>query len=191
MTRPRLARVVIWLAAATLTAGTIPPGNAQPTQSAPRLLPEGRDAFLIDLDTTGGFTGRGRGGVSLASDGTAVAARGMGSNRSSSTCRTTMTNEEVTTLRDAVTTARREPWPPTFVPSGDNGCCDRMKWTLRLQQRDGDDGIRTFQTIWYDGNEKRLPAELATIRDLAVRVMTRALRACGGPRADRRHGQRG
>ena len=81
-------------------------------------------------------------------------------------------------LTEAVALAGRAPWPKTFAPDGDSGCCDRMTWTLRLTHRDADGRAQTSETRWFDGNESRLPKELATIREIAWRAVTPALASC-------------
>lgn len=149
---------------------------AQPPVSQ---LPLGPHAFVIDLDTTGGFTGRGRGGVTVDSDGRVRAARVGGAKRDASQCPSQLPAEDLESLRRAVSAAARAKWPDSFAPAGDDGCCDRMHWTLRLEHRTADDRVRTAVTTWYDANEERLPTEVAVIRDVAVRALTRALATCG------------
>ena len=147
-------------------------------QSEPQ-LPPGPLAFVIELDTTGGFTGRGRGGVTVDSGGTVRASRVGGSNRQASAqCRTRLTADQLESLQRAVAAARLQPWPETFAPEGDSGCCDRYRWTLRLAQRQPDDQVRTAATMWYDGNEGRLPKDVTVIRDIATAALTRSLAEC-------------
>jgi hypothetical protein len=142
-------------------------------------LPPGQLAFVMDLDTTGGFTGRGRGGVTVDSDGHVRAARIGGLNRDASECRAQLAADELESLQRAVAVGRLQTWPETFAPAGDTGCCDRIKWTLRLQHREADDRVRTVVTTWYDANEERLPKDAAVIRDVALHALTRALAGCG------------
>ena len=146
---------------------------------AARQLPAGANAFVIDLDTSGGFTGRGRGGVTVDSEGHVYASGIGGADRQSSKCRTQLAADDLRVLRLAVEAARVQPWPETFAPTGDDGCCDRHRWTLRLVRRLDDDQLRTSKTMWYDGNEGRLPKEVTVIADVAMRALTRALAACG------------
>jgi len=141
-------------------------------------LPPGPLAFVIDLDTTGGFTGRGRGGVTVDSGGTVRASRVGGSSRQASECRAQLPADQLESLRRAVAAARLRPWPETFAPDGDSGCCDRYRWTLRLAQRQADDQVRTSVTMWYDANDGRLPVDVTAIRDIAMRALARALADC-------------
>jgi hypothetical protein len=150
--------------------------DASHAQSAPSL----QFAFVVDLDMTGGFTGLGRGGVTVDSDGRARAARIGGVNREASECGAQLEGDDLQSLQRAVAAARLQSWPATFAPAGDTGCCDRVTWTLRLAHRDADDRAQTSATMWYDGNEDRLPKEIAAITDVAVRVLARTLADCRG-----------
>lgn len=152
--------------------------GALAAQQPARQLPPGRMTFFIDLETSGGFTGSLRGSVTLASDGSVSAARVLAGNRDTD-CRSQLATEDLRLLQRAVAGARGQDWPASFAPPGDNGCCDRIKWTLRLQQREANDRERTSVTTWFDGNEERLPKELAVIRDVAMRAQTRSLANCG------------
>ena len=145
--------------------------------AAARQLPAGANAFVIDLDTSGGFTGRGLGGVTIDSGGNVRGSGLGGTNRQSSKCRTHLTADDLEALRLAV--ARVQPWPETFAPAGDDGCCDRHRWTLRLEQRLANGQARTATTMWYDANEGRLPDEVTVMRDIAMRALKGALADCG------------
>jgi hypothetical protein len=149
-----------------------------PTAGAPPRLPGGANAFVIDLDTSGGFSGRGLGGVTIDSEGNVRGSDMGGTNRQSSKCRTTLAAEDLQSVRAAVDAARVQPWPDTFAPAGDNGCCDRHRWILRLEYRLDDGQVRTSKTMWYDANEGRLPKEVVAIRDIAMHALKRALGAC-------------
>jgi hypothetical protein len=144
-----------------------------------RQLPAGANAFVIDLDTSGGFTGRGLGGVTIDSEGSVRGSGLGGTDRQSSKCRTQLAAEDLQSLRLAVEAGRVQPWPETFAPAGDDGCCDRHRWSLRLEQRLANGQVRTAETMWYDANESRLPDEVTVIRDIAMRALKRALAACG------------
>jgi hypothetical protein len=161
-----------------LTLGVADPAARQP---APQ-LPKGPLAFVIDLETTGGFSGQGLGGVTVDSNGSVGASRVGGSTRPASECRGKLRVDDLQSLQQAVEATRLQSWPETFAPAGDNGCCDRFHWTLRLEQRQADDQVRRAATSWYDGNEDRLPKEVAAIRDIAMRALRAALAECGRAR---------
>ena len=169
MPHPHARSLALMLVLSAATAPAAQQPAAQP-DSRPR-------AFVIDLDTIGGFLGRGRGGVTIDSDGQVRAAQ-LGSGRHSG-CTAQLEAGELQALHRAVTAGGRRQWPETFAPAEDNGCCDRYKFTLRLEQTEGDAGVRTLATTWYDGQEQHLSKDVAVIRDVALRALTRALATCG------------
>jgi hypothetical protein len=130
--------------------------------------------FTIDLDTVGGYTGRGYGAITISSEGWLAASPNGGLTRNPSPPRLPLTAAEMEALQRAVAAAIGHPWPATNSTRTDNGCCGRVKWTLRLQRRGPDDGNRTFETTWFDGQELYLPPRLATLRKLIVDLLTRA-----------------
>jgi hypothetical protein len=157
-------------------------GIAQKAQQAPPRLPEGPLAFVVDLDTTGGFSGRGLGGVTLDSNGNVGASRIGGSARTASECRAKLGANDLQSLRRAVEAASLQSWPATFAPADDQGCCDRFHWTLRMEQRLADGQVRKVSTMWFDANEGRLPKEVTAIKAIAMRALKRALATCGPAR---------
>jgi hypothetical protein len=128
--------------------------------------------FTIDLDSVGGYTGRGYGAIAISSEGWLVASRNGGLTRNMSGSRTSLSAAEIASLHGAVAKAIAISWPATNNSAHDDGCCGRVKWTLRMQRRGGDN--RAFVTTWYDGQEQYLPPEIAALRKLAVDWLTRA-----------------
>ncbi len=116
--------------------------------------------------------------MTVDSGGAVRASRLGGSSRDTSECRGTLPADQLESLRRAVE-AVREPWPQSLAPPGDDGCCDRYRWTLRLERRQSDDRRQTFTTQWFQANEDRLPQDIKVIRDVAARALTLALTACG------------
>ena len=153
-----------------------------PAQQPAPQLPSGPLAFVIDLDTSGGFSGRGLGGVTVDSNGSVSASRVGGSTRAGPDCRAKLGADELQSLRRVVEAARLQTWPETFAPAGDDGCCDRFRWSLRVEQRQADGQVRRASTMWFDANEGRLPKEVIAIREIALDALRRALADCGPAR---------
>jgi hypothetical protein len=164
-----LTLAVLWLALAAV------PAASQPS-SAER--DGGRSAFVVDLDTAGGFMGRGRGGVTIQSDGRLRAAPVGGAHRDADACPARLEPDVLGALRRAVDAAATQAWPGTFAPADDKGCCDRHTWRLRVEYVDAGGQTRTLATMWYDGNEARLPKDIAAIRKIALDGLVSALAAC-------------
>jgi hypothetical protein len=151
------------------------PAASQPSTSEPGAA---RPSFVVDLDTSGGFIGRGRGGVRIESDGHLRAAPVGGAHRDADACPAKLQHDVLGALRRAVEAAAVRAWPSTFAPADDNGCCDRHTWRLRVEYADAGGQVRTLATMWYDGNEARLPKDIAAIRNIALTALESALAAC-------------
>jgi hypothetical protein len=160
------------LAFAWVILTTVPAAQGQSSQGA-----SGPPLFVIDLDITGGFTGRGIGGVTVDARGDVRVSRRGGATRETPDCRSTLPADELDSLQRAV--ASMKPWPVSFAPPDDHGCCDRYRWMLRLEQRLSADSVQEFKTYWFDGNEERLSPDVKAIKDIAWRALTRALTGCG------------
>lgn len=144
-------------------------------QAPQPLLSKDAGAWVIELSTSGGFTGRGgRSGV-ISSAGQVQAAR---SPMPGFSCRSKLSAQELSSLRTVVSNARPDQWRASYAPSGDDGCCDRFSYTLTLQQRVSDGTVRTKSSTWYDGNERLFPEDLRALRDAADLVWGKALARC-------------
>lgn len=133
-------------------------------------------AVVIDLTTQGGWTMGPRFRVTIAADGSVRGPAIGGVKPDASTC-ARLTPAERHAFQGALGVALRDPWPATLAPAGDDGCCDRRKWLLRLRQPYSVDPTRTFTTSWFDGNEPHLPKAFVVIRDTVIRASAR-LAAC-------------
>jgi hypothetical protein len=129
--------------------------------------------FTIELDSAGGFFGRGSGAITISSEGWSRASS-IGVIRRTGP-QTPLTLEEIDALQAAVVAAIGRPWPASVDPPNDNGCCDRFKWTLRLIQPGS--GAPILITTWHGGNERYLPRELAALHDLTTGILKRELAA--------------
>jgi hypothetical protein len=164
--------------ALALAAFAVAAPAAQLTRSATKQPPLARTgpAFVLDLDSSGGFTGRGRGGLTVTSDGTTRASRSIATDRASSDCQAKLSDGDLERVKNAIAAATQQPWPAKVVPE-DDGCCDRMSWRMRVELRDNDKA-QTFSTSWFDTNEARLPKELAALREVAVGLLGQTLTGC-------------
>ena len=164
--------IVVGIAAAEAPAPTAATPAARAEQA---LLPSAAGAWLLVLDSWGGFTGQGKGGVTIASDGKVVAHRLGG--RVNKNCRTRLTEVELQALTRAVSAAEPSTWKARYEPAKERACCDRFTWSLRLHHREADGAERVTHTGWHDASEG-LPQDLRAAADLAQRVMTSVLTSC-------------
>jgi len=167
-----LTCIVVGVAAAETPA---PKAAAPAARAAQSLLPSAAGAWLLVLDTWGGFTGHGKGGVTIASDGKVFAHR-LG-RRANKDCRTRLTEVELQALTQAVTAALPSAWSARYEPAKEKACCDRFTWSLRLHQRAADGAERIARTGWHDASEGR-PQSLFAVATIAQDVMRSVLASC-------------
>ena len=171
-----LAVALACAVAGIASAAPLAPAAATPAARAEQtLLPSAAGAWVLVLDSWGGFTGHGKGGVTIASDGKVLAHRlGRQSNKN---CRTRLTEVELQALTQAVTEARRSAWSASYEPAKGKACCDRFTWSLRFHQREADGAERITRTGWHDASEDR-PQDLLAAATIAQGVMTSVLASC-------------
>ena len=165
-----LGRVLACVAAGAMLAMPLLAAPVEPTA-----LPPATGAWLLVLDSWGGFTGHGKGGVTIASDGQVFAHRLGG--RANKDCRTRLTEVELQALAQAVAAARPSAWNANYKPAKEKACCDRFTWSLRFHQREADSVERITRTGWHDASESR-PQDLLAVATIAQSVMTSVLTSC-------------
>lgn len=158
-----------------LASPTLSESTPQPSPSKPSLLPPEAGAWLLALDSWGGFTGHGKGGVTIASDGKVFAHR-LG-RRAKKDCRTRLTEVELQALTRSVSVAEPSTWTASYEPAKEKACCDRFTWSLRFHQREADGAERVTHTGWHDASEG-LPQDLLAVATIAQSVMTSVLTSC-------------
>ena len=167
-----LACAVVGVAAAETPA---PKAAAPAARAEKTLLPSAAGAWLLVLDSWGGFTGHGKGGVTIASDGKVFAHRlGLRANKD---CRTRLTEVELQALTQAVAATKPSAWSANYEPAKEKACCDRITWSLRFHQRQADGAERVTRTGWHDASEDR-PQDLLAAATIAQGVMTSVLASC-------------
>jgi hypothetical protein len=139
------------------------------------LLTSASGAWLLVLDSWGGFTGHGKGGVTIASDGTVFAHR-LG-RRVGKVCRTRLEKAKLQALTRTVSAARPSTWSASYEPAEEKACCDRFTWSLRLHQREADGAVRVTHTGWHEASED-LPQDLRAVAGIAQSVMTGVPASC-------------
>jgi hypothetical protein len=119
--------------------------------------PAGANAWSLHIHTTGGFTGRGVGSVTLSSDGQMVCER--------ATCApvtVALLKPVATTLTSIVEAAWIRQVPSTL-------CRDCVQTTIVLKRREGD-AVRAYRASWDDSQPA--PRELRELRRLVLELRT-------------------
>jgi hypothetical protein len=143
---------------------------APPKRAVARVQPAvAGGAWSIELTSSGGFDGRGYGGLTLTSDGTLVITLRDGK----TSCRYALTADELRAVDELVTRADATNWVASYaLASNPHGCCDMFQTNLKLVRADG-----TFQTMWYQ-TVPPMPADLVALeRRLAATDDASSLRS--------------
>ena len=134
------------------------------------------DAWLIHVETEGGFSGGGRGAIAVTSQGKVVAITARNINQEYSICRVELSITDLQNINAAVVSAKPAAWRPTYTPPHDVGCCDRFGWKIKLRRRESGNIERAYATSWFDGNP--LPVDVTSVIRAAQRIMTDVLKRC-------------
>ena len=117
-------------------------------------------SWVVLVSTTGGFTGRGAGAVTVRSDGAAACDVPL-------QCAATAPADSIRQLASAILLARGLTWER---PSSRSICNDCIVTTLTLyvRQADGTESRAVF--TWDDVDAPQLPARVREIYDAAMRL---------------------
>lgn len=178
---PRCRRWAILLALSIPFAPVALPESQTEFRPEPSKAPVSSDEevmWTVDLNSLGGIHGQGGGGAHITSQGIVFASPVSVLSPRHAPCRSQLSREELQKIAKAVSSAKPSAWKSSYVPRGDDGCCDRFHWTLLLYQHAPDGAGHTYGTDWYDGNEKRLPDDLASLRTTILSIKNTVLKAC-------------
>lgn len=137
-------------------------------------------AWRAELRSSGGFTGRGIGGVAVQADGTIALIRFgiVGGQRDWETTCAVRLPEKIQPVADALATSQTETWRDRYLPPGSpDGCCDQLQWDLEVTRTTpGEAPVRT-QTAWI-GEGKGLPEDLSRLRAALLEAWNAAKPFC-------------
>jgi hypothetical protein len=125
------------------------------SQAPPADRPQADDqtaAWTVEVSTTGGFTGRGNGGVIVRANGAATCIAPL-------TCEPTLSNTALRTVSDAIGRLRQVTWTPTPAQSI---CADCFvtRMVVRVRAVDGTESRTEFS--WNDVTYHEIPDEVRT-----------------------------
>lgn len=126
----------------------------------PAVLPPDKDAWIVQIVVSGGFSGRGKGDVSVSSDGSAACSL------PDAPCKSDLTPELLKWLGESVREAKPEKW-------GDfsGHTCSDCYGTLLILRRRGKGGAEQVYTASWDGiSAKDVPADVKRIYENASKV---------------------
>jgi len=114
----------------------------------------------VEITTSGGFTGRGNGGIRIDSDGT-ITVTAFGGGR----CSFKATAEELKQFESVLAQARPEAWRESYAP--ENKCCDRIEYVLTLTIVD-----KKYTTSWIDAPQP-MPKDLTALIEALQKLKQR------------------
>lgn len=141
--RFRIALIAIALACSAPELPNTPPAQRAPKASA-AVPPQ---TWSVDLMTFGGFSSHGKGGITIASDGS-----------TSSACR--LSPQRFDSLQRAVAEAKPALWSTSYHITGRPHITDQFSYSLRLSMSNVE-----VTSGWKDDSVGELPADLRRLYD--------------------------
>jgi hypothetical protein len=127
---------------------------------SPQALPPGDNVWLVQILSRGGFTGSGRGDLTLTSEGILTWSDANGS------CGKKLTDEAMQALAKIVLAANA---PVTGSGSSLSGMCFDCYVTTMILLRRGTEGVVTAATMsWDDASQAQVAADLVRIYKAAI-----------------------
>jgi hypothetical protein len=137
--------------------------------------------WRVELRSSGGFTGRGGGGVVVQADGTVglIGAGPMRGARVDGACNVRMP-EKIKPVADALQGIQPEAWRERYTPPGNpDGCCDQFLWDLEVTRAARSSSAAPLRTSWIGEPAPDLPPDLRRLRSALLDVWNAAKPLCG------------
>jgi hypothetical protein len=127
---------------------------------SPQALPPGDNVWMVKIFSRGGFTGSGRGDLTLTSEGIVTWSAADGS------CGRKLTDEALQALAKMVLAAHA---PATGSESSLSGMCFDCYVTTMILLRRGTEGVVSATTVsWDDASQAQVAADLVSIYKAAI-----------------------
>jgi len=120
-------------------------------------LPQGENAWSIQILSRGGLTGRGRGDLTVTSDGSLAWTSDVRS------CGGKLPDDQLLEITKVVVTLGRLSTSKGTIPVG--GCYDCYVTTMILQRREADGMGHRYAVSWNDTSYKQVPAEVLQLSE--------------------------
>jgi hypothetical protein len=149
--------------ALTLITGCATPTATEPSEAITEKTP------MLELRTTGGFTGLGLGELKISGSTATASFRGK-------SCTRELTTAERQNLDKTIGNALTIAWRESYVRE-DNpyGAADQIRYELAWRE---ETTAITRATWWYDETTNELPTELRRLVDLLTEIRTDLLSRC-------------
>jgi len=117
-----------------------------------------RRPWKLELMTSGGFTGKGSGSITIDSAGAVNITMANGAH-----CSVKATDDELKRYDALLTSAHPEKWRRSYAP--ENKCCDRIEYDLTLTSAD-----RKYVTDWISA-PLPMPNDLSALGDALLQTL--------------------
>lgn len=149
---------LIKVAAATLLSSALIAGQT-PSPEAALSVPDGEGAWTIRITTGGGFTGRGRGNVTLTSQGNLACLQTL------RPCDSKLVDDKLRPIAQLVSSFDPSKWDST--PAGNSFCNDCYTTTVTFARRDGGK-LKVARLSWDDMTQSKVPPDMVKIVEMAL-----------------------
>lgn len=143
--------------------------------SAPEGVPMIQDAasWRIEIETSGGFSGKGVGGVSVSSDRQVSA-----SSEARRACKSDASSEEIKAIEKLISQTKPRQWRKSYArPGNPRGYADQFLYTLKMSiTKTG--GAQSYETSWYDETRDTLPHDLDSLVKELWKIRDRVIAKC-------------
>jgi len=146
--------VVAALASSALIGGQTPPAEESLS------VPDGDGAWTIRITTGGGFTGRGRGNVTLTSQGTLTCLQTL------RPCDNKLVDDKLRPIAQLVSSFDPSKWA-SERPASNSLCNDCYTTTVTFARREGGK-LKVATLSWDDTTQSKMPPDLVKIAETAL-----------------------
>jgi hypothetical protein len=153
-----------WLALSVASAMTmVSPGCSQRPSS-------GSSDWAVQVETSGGFSGRGNGNVLIDSEAQILYEKSAVPNSQMVPCKGTLSDDELREVGAAVAQTRPEQWQ---VDGLNVAAPDAFGYDLTLRR-----GNQTYRVKWYDNTHDKLPEDLRNLYAAISKLREKQAKRC-------------
>jgi hypothetical protein len=134
--------------------------------------PVNASSWSVQIKTSGGFVGIGKGNISIASDGKFKYEPPHAPDKPARPCEARLSSEELRTVSEAINQSKPEGWN---LPGLNAAAPDAFAYELELHQGNNK---HVYQVKWYDNTRDQLPDDLKRLSEAIDRAMQVAAKKC-------------
>jgi hypothetical protein len=130
-------------------------------------------SWKIEFESSGGFSGKGNGGVVVSSGGKVSA-----SSPARRGCEGELLAEEKESIEKIISQANPRSWRKSYArPGNPHGSADQFMYAIKITVT-GADGAHTYETSWYDETQDILPSDLGSLVKALWKIRDRVVAKC-------------